>query len=64
VLSAAGGVGEPPESCRAKDGGRCMPRTAQADARAVPWCQASARFGSFQPGRGKWHVYPFGYFCR
>jgi len=24
----------------------------------------SARCGSFQPGRTKWQVYPFGYFCR
>ena len=24
----------------------------------------SARCGSFQPGRTKWHVYPLGYFSR
>ena len=24
----------------------------------------SRRFGSFQPARGKWQVYPLGYFCR
>ncbi len=24
----------------------------------------ASRFGSFQPGRTKWHVYPFGYFSR
>ena len=28
------------------------------------YCTVSARCGSFQPGRTKWHVYPFGYRSR
>ena len=59
-----------------KAGGRVVmrggPRRSAADTAAVlercaavpDYCEAVSRFGSFQPARGKWQVYPLGYFCR
>jgi dihydroorotate dehydrogenase len=42
--------------------GRCPALVPQCSLLQRAGC--SARCGSFQPGRGKWQVYPFGYFSR